>query len=109
MALGTNDHADSAAAFGAKVDAMLTAIGPGPKVIWVNVDSHTRELADARDGVDAALTAAAARHPNLHVADWDRYVQRLGSVEGLRAGDGIHYGPRGSAIRRTWMRGLAAS
>ncbi|QXC61585.1 hypothetical protein KSP35_01675 [Aquihabitans sp. G128] len=109
VALGTNDHTDDAATYGRKVDAMLRAIGPGPLVVWVNVDAHTPELADAARGVNVALAAAALRHPNLRVADWDTYVGGLGPVDGLRAGDGIHYGTKGSELRREWTVGLVAS
>ncbi len=109
VALGTNDHSDTKAAYARQIDAMMAAIGPGPDVIWVNVDSHTPELADASDGVNAALLEAPGRYPNLRVADWDTYVEGLGSVAGLRAGDGIHYGRGGSALRRTWMVALGPS
>ena len=106
VALGTNDHSDSAAAFGAKIDQMIEAIGPGPTVIWVNVDAQSSTLADAGPGVNAALTAATARHVNLRVADWNQYVQTLAGTPGMGAGDGVHYGLNGSSLRRAWMLGL---
>ena len=106
VALGSNDHSDSAAAFGVKIDQMIEAIGPGPTVIWVNVDAQTSTLANAGPGVNAALTAATARHVNLRVADWNQYVQTLAGTPGLRAGDGVHYDSKGSSLRRAWMLGL---
>jgi len=109
VALGTNDYRDSAAAYGRKVDQMLAAIGQGPDVIWVNVDSHTSVLAPAAQGVNVALDAAAARHRNLRIADWDAYVATQEQLPGLRAGDGIHYGTEGSALRRRWMLALVPS
>ncbi|CAN5575332.1 hypothetical protein BH10ACT1_BH10ACT1_37420 [soil metagenome] len=102
VALGTNDHLDDAATYGRKVDRMMAAIGPGPEVVWVNVDTHTDQLADAARGVNAALDAAVARHPNLRIGDWDAYVATVEDRPGVRAGDGIHYGPAGSELRRAW-------
>lgn len=102
VALGTNDADDDAATYGARIDQMLDAIGPGPEVVWLNVDANTPELARAGDGVNAALDAAAERHPQLTVADWSGYVTGFEGEEGLRSGDGIHYGVRGSEIRRDY-------
>lgn len=102
VALGTNDAADDAATYGARVDRMLDAIGPGPEVVWINVDANTAELARAADGVNAALDDAARRHPRLVVADWDAYVAEHEDEDDLRSGDGIHYGVRGSEIRRDY-------
>ncbi|MCU1497391.1 MAG: putative O-acetyltransferase [Acidimicrobiales bacterium] len=106
VALGTNDYRADAESYGRLVDRMLEAIGPGPMVIWINIDTNTPALAGAKTGVNAALTAAAARHPNLRVADWDTYIRDVPDEGGLRAGDGIHYGLKGSQVRRDWMRGL---
>lgn len=109
VALGTNDAGSDAVSYGRLVDRMLEAIGPGPTVIWINVDTNTPVLAAARTGVNRALTEAATRHPNLRVADWDAYIRGLPDEPGLRAGDGIHYGDVGSRIRRTWMLSLVRS
>ncbi len=106
VALGTNDYRDTAAAYGRKIDQMMDVIGPGPRVIWVNVDAHTTKLDNAAKGVNPALTAAAGRYQNLQIADWNAYVQTVEGTPGLRAGDGIHYDLKGSELRRTWTLGL---
>ena len=100
VALGTNDADDDAATYGARVDQMLDAIGPGPDVVWINVDVNTPELARAAGGVNAALEAATDRHPRLTVANWSGYVAGFEDEDDLRAGDGVHYGVRGSELRR---------
>ena len=108
VALGTNDYRDTAAAYGRKIDQMMEVVGTGPRVIWVNVDAHTTKLANVAKGVNTALTAATDRYPNLWVADWNAYVATLEGTPDLRAGDGVHYGQKGSEIRRTWTLGLVA-
>lgn len=109
VALGTNDYGADADTYGRLIDRMIAAIGPGPEVIWVNVDVNTAILAGAAGGVNAAIAAAPERHPNLRVADWSAYIREVPDEPDLRAGDGIHYGARGSELRRDWMVDLVGS
>lgn len=106
VALGTNDYRDTADAYSVKIDKMMDVIGPGPRVIWVNVDATTNQLASAGPGVNTALAAATDRYPNLRVADWNTYVQTVEGTPGLRSGDGIHYDLKGSELRRAWTLAL---
>ncbi len=106
VALGTNDYRDTADAYTVKIDKMMDVIGPGPRVIWVNVDATTNQLASAGPGVNTALVAATDRYPNLRVADWNTYVQTVEGTPGLRSGDGIHYDLKGSELRRAWTLAL---
>lgn len=107
VALGTNDYTDLEPEFAAKIDAMMTALGPDVPVTWVNVDTGTTKLAPAADGVNAALTAAAARYDNLTIADWDGSINGREDAEDLRAGDGVHDSPEGYRVRAAWMADLA--
>ena len=106
VALGTNDHLDLAETYGRRIDEMVEAIGPGHRIIWVNVDTHTADLAGAAAGVNAAIAAAPNRHRHVEVADWDRYVTTVEGFDAMRAGDGIHYVEAGSVVRSRWMQGL---
>jgi len=107
VALGTNDYLDDEAEFAPKIDAMMAALGPEVPVTWVNVDTGTAKLAPAADGVNAALAAAAGRHGNLTIADWDAYVNSRDDADDLRAGDGVHDSSEGYRVRAEWMADLA--
>lgn len=105
VALGTNDGGDDATTYGRRVDQMMKAIGPEPDVVWVNVDTHTPELAIRRP-VNQAIQAATGRYPNLRVGDWDKYVTTVAGFDAMRAGDGVHYAPEGSRVRARWTLAL---
>jgi hypothetical protein len=107
VALGTNDYLDSEADFAPKIDAMMAVLGSEVPVTWVNVDAGTPKLARTADGVNAALAAAAARHPNLTIADWDAYINGRDDADDLRAGDEVHDSTEGYRVRAEWMRSLA--
>ena len=109
VALGTNDYPDTEADYAAKIDDMMTALGTDVPVSWVNVDTGTDTLAEAETGVNAALTNATARHPNLAVADWSSYLNGRPDADSLRLGDGVHYQLDGYDVRARWMESLASS
>jgi hypothetical protein len=100
LALGTTDSANIGAgaslSAAARIDRMMAIIGNDP-VLWVNVKTLVRSGAWSEPHMaawDEALTAAAARYPNLEVYDWaavveDAWFQR----------DGIHYTSEGYAQR----------
>ncbi|MCU1372694.1 MAG: acetyltransferase [Ilumatobacteraceae bacterium] len=109
VALGTNDFADSEIEYAAKIDRMMDAIGPDIPVTWVNVDSGTAKLSPVVEGVNPALVAAAERHPNLTIGDWDGYLAGRGDADDLRAGDGVHDSAEGYRVRARWMQDLVGS
>lgn len=104
VALGTNDG-DDEATYERRVDQMMKVLGPEPDVVWVNVDTHTPELASRR-AVNQAIRAATDRHGNLRLGDWDEYVTTVDGFDDMRAGDGVHYAPEGSEVRARWTLGL---
>ena len=98
VALGTNDAVDPAnvAAFPARLAQLLAALGPVP-VVWV---THTeggggRDPADER-GVNDAIRAAPAEHPNLTVLD---LAPAIAARPRLLGPDKLHY----SEIGREWF------
>jgi hypothetical protein len=111
VALGTTDAANMAA--GAtltadqRIDRLMGVIGADP-VLWVDVKTLVDEGAWSEPHMaawDQALTAAAARYPNLEVYDWAAVVQD----EWFQT-DGIHYTSAGYAQRaRLIADALAAS
>lgn len=101
VALGTNNATESPESFGASIDAAMAAIGDTP-TIWVNVDANTDVLASAV-GVNDAIAAAAERHPNLTVADWDAHMAGLDNAASLRQDDGVHYTAAGYTVRSEWL------
>ncbi len=106
VALGTNDARDDAESFGDQVDQMMGALGNASRVIWVNVDAQTPELASASEGVNPAIADGPSRHRNLEVADWDAYVRGRDDMAALRAGDGVHYNAEGYRVRADWTEAL---
>ncbi len=104
VALGTNDG-DDEATYERRVDQMMKVLGPEPDVVWVNVDTHTPELASRR-AVNQAIRGATDRHPNLRLGDWDNYLTTVDGFDDMRAGDGVHYAPEGSEVRARWTLGL---
>lgn len=104
VALGTNDG-DDEATYERRVDQMMKVLGPEPDVVWVNVDTHTPELASRR-AVNQAIRAATDRHRNLRLGDWDNYLTTVDGFDDMRAGDGVHYAREGSEVRARWTLGL---
>jgi lysophospholipase L1-like esterase len=106
VALGTNDARDDEATYQARIDEMMAALGDASRVIWVNVDAQTPQLSSAARGVNPAIAAGPARHPELELADWDAYVRGRDDMAGLRAGDGVHYNAEGYEVRAEWTEAL---
>ncbi len=109
VAVGTNDYLDTEAAYAPKIDEMMAALGSALPVTWINVDTGTPKLAPAADGVNAALAAAADRHPNLTIADWDGYLNGRDDADALRSGDEVHDSSEGYRVRAEWMQDLIGS
>lgn len=76
VALGTNDRPQVDATINADIDTLLTAIGAGPKVIWIGLTSKATASADdirVNNLIKAKLTARG----NASFADWDTYVRAI--------------------------------
>ena len=108
VALGTNDYLDDAVTYRTRIDNMMAALADAPRVIWINVDSHTPHLAPAALGVNPAIAAAPGRHSKLTAADWDAYVATVPDMDDYRRGDQIHYNAAGDDLRARWMESLVA-
>lgn len=76
IALGTNDRPQTDATINADIDTLLTAIGTGPKVIWIGLTSKATASADdirVNNLVKAKLTARG----NAVFADWDAHIRAI--------------------------------
>jgi lysophospholipase L1-like esterase len=89
VALGNNDMGNPTT-FGQRVDAVMGAIGPVRRVIWVNL----RNFASWTPAMNQQLTLATSRWPNLVIADWSA---RATPDPSLVYGDGLHLTPGGQA------------
>jgi peptidoglycan/LPS O-acetylase OafA/YrhL len=74
---------------GEEVDELMAAVGPDRLVLLVNVLVPRRWEGE----VNAALAAAAGRHPNARVVDWRSLAA---SEAGLIRDDGYHLTPSGA-------------
>jgi len=104
--LGYNDAADPAV-FRSRIDGAMAALAGVKHVLWLN----QHDWGPGRAGMNAELTAAASRYPNLEVIDWNAEVAaRPDEVYG----DSIHLTPSGqnamaALVRRhydDWVRSL---
>lgn len=89
VGLGNND-AGNPVTFGQRIDAVMQALPGVRRVIWVNL----RNFRDFVPSLDAQLTAATTRWPNLEIADWDA---RATPDPSLVYADGLHLTPAGQA------------
>jgi len=87
VALGNND-AGNPATFGQRIDSIMQAIGPVPRVIWVNL----RTFASWVPAMNQQLVLAQSRWPNLVIADWNSVAT---PNPGYVYGDGLHLTPAG--------------
>jgi hypothetical protein len=97
VALGTNDGTDPAE-FARRVDLVMGALQGLPHVLWVN----QRVFAPGRAQLDAELTAASGRYPNLRVLDWNAVVDANPATVGP---DGIHLTDAGKAAMANLVAG----
>ena len=86
VALGTNDAGFSSGAGTQLIREMLDAIGPGHRVLWVNV--HLPRTPGVQQAWNTALNQVAAERPDqLFVLDWASIAARQ---TGIMAFDGVH-------------------
>jgi hypothetical protein len=94
--LGYNDGADPAV-WRDRVDRALAILDGVPKVIWLS----QAVFADGRDAMNAELTAAVTRFPNLEVVDW---AGAVAARPDFVYGDGIHLTPVGQQAMADLVR-----
>jgi hypothetical protein len=94
--LGYNDS-DDPAVFRERIDGAMAALAGVKRVIWLN----QHEYKPGRAGMNAELSAAASRYPNLDVVDWNAEV--AAHPENVY-GDAIHLTPAGQAAMASLVR-----
>ena len=101
IALGTNDLAityETPGATAALIDTMMTEIGSGRRVVWVNVYKQF-SVTKARAFNDE-LQSATARHPGLVIVDW--FTVAAAHPEWMQD-DGVHMNMTGSVARNQFV------
>ena len=86
VSLGTNDDPRRISEFRVRLGEILAIAGPSRCVIWTNI-VRPPTAGTSYDGLNRALSAATATHPNLVVVDWQALVRAHPAW--LRA-DGVH-------------------
>lgn len=87
VGLGANDSGNPAL-FRQRIDAVMGAAGPGPRVLWLTIP----EVRPYYGPANQVLRDAAAVHPNLRVVDWHTVAPQ----PGMTASDGLHLTPTGA-------------
>lgn len=76
VALGTNDRPQTDATINTDIDTLLTAIGTGPKIIWIGLTSKaTASTDDIR--VNNLIKAKLTARGNATFADWDAHIRAI--------------------------------
>lgn len=76
IALGTNDRPQVDATINADIDTLLTAIGAGPKIIWIGLTSKATASADDIR-VNGLIQAKLTARGNAVFADWNTYIRAI--------------------------------
>jgi hypothetical protein len=96
--LGTNDVAEThndPGSIRTVIEAMLAVIGPGHRIVWVNVHNGFEPAASAT--FNRVLDEIATQRPDLVVADWASQATQPGYL----LSDHIHLTPTGQAAFAT--------
>ncbi len=107
VALGTNDMnitVKTPGATDAIINTMLDEIGPGRRVVWVNV--YARGSLANSQAFNARLAAIAVQRPMMTVADWYSLVAAHPS---WLVADGVHPNATGALQRNIFVAAQAAS
>ncbi|WP_217181640.1 SGNH/GDSL hydrolase family protein [Streptomyces sp. AC495_CC817] len=111
VALGTNDRPQTDATVNAAIDTILTAIGSGPKVIWIGLTSKGSASADDVR-LNGLIQAKLASRPNSVFADWNTYIRAIdgGNVASTlwSPDDTTHMSPTGYPVRAQYVASLLA-
>ena len=94
--LGYNDAADPTV-FRGRIDGAMAALTGVKRVFWLN----QHDWGPGRAGMNAELTAAAARYPNLEVIDWNAEV--VAHPDEVYS-DSIHLTPSGQIAMAALVR-----
>ncbi len=94
--LGYNDAADPTV-FRGRIDGAMAALTGVKRVLWLN----QHDWGPGRAGMNAELTAAAARYPNLEIIDWNAEV--TAHPDEVYA-DAIHLTPSGQQAMAALVR-----
>ena len=92
VALGSNDSC-AVAECRRRVDAVLAAIGPSPRVVWMPPVMFRPNMQAMRTAIAAAAKASRGR---MTVLDWQPYVD---DHPAITSSDGIHLTPEGYRLR----------
>jgi len=111
MATGTDDIFDPTV-MAAQIDRLMAAAGPGRSVFWVSVQcsrwsqAPDVQVADQRNSgwVNTHLVQATARHPNLTVIPWHRWLAEKPPRIPMYLRDGVHVNTLGATFRNTIIR-----
>ncbi|WP_341945634.1 hypothetical protein [Microbacterium sp. LWH11-1.2] len=76
IALGTNDRPQVDATINADIDTLLTAIGAGPKIVWIGLTSKATASADDIR-VNGLIQAKLTARGNATFADWNTYIRAI--------------------------------
>lgn len=97
LELGSN-HADYGRLIPATMEALST-LRPPPQVVWVNTQTRRPGRSSYGDAyyrengqINAIIAQAAARYPNLRVADW----ANVAGGPGINGADGLHLTAKGN-------------
>ncbi|MDQ1519008.1 MAG: hypothetical protein QOI55_81 [Actinomycetota bacterium] len=102
--LGTNDISvthDNAPAMRSVIDAMLATIGPGHRIVWVNIHNGFDLRSSAT--FNRVLDEVAAERNDLVVADWASQAPHVGYL----VADHIHLTAEGQAAFAKVIAGAA--
>lgn len=108
IALGTNDISwETPQTTERRVRTLLDRLGPNRTVLWVDLHLTRSAWLDARAAwFNGLLRRIEKQRPNLTVVAWHTVAR----ANGIRGGDGIHYGPYGYRLRaQTVLRALDAA
>jgi lysophospholipase L1-like esterase len=100
LSLGTNDfpYRNSPKVFRRWISAMMEAVGPGRRVLWINV--YRGGSRDTDRGFNTMLTAMTGVYPNLQIADWEGLI--LDHLD-LLTKDKVHLTSAGNRLRGRWV------
>jgi len=95
VSAGTNDDPRIVSTFANAVSTIVSVAGPGRCVVWPTI-VRPPAVGATYDGLNRALSRAAARHRNLVLVDW---VRMVAAHRWWLARDGVHVSAAGYRAR----------